>query len=91
MGKRGHAKKQAARFRLLGLASLLSAFAVAWMGGHGYLNVDPDVAVPVGLVLLIAFMVLGAFSLQADTSFIARKPWRSQPQTIDSSICLLEL
>lgn len=87
MGKRGHAKKQAARFCILGLASLLGAFAIAWMGGHGYLNVDPGIAVPVGLVLLIFFMVLGAFSIQADTSFIARKPWRSQPQTIDSNIC----
>lgn len=87
MGTRGHAKKQATRFCILGLVSLLGAFAVAWMGGHGYLNVDPDVAVPAGFVLLIVFMVLGAFSLQADTSFIARKPWRSQPQTIDSNIC----
>ena len=87
MRKRGHAKKQAPRFCILGLASLLGAFAVAWMGGHGYLNVDPNVVVPAGFVLLIAFMVLGAFSLQADTSFIARKTWRSQPQTIDSNIC----
>ncbi len=87
MGKRGHAKKQAARFCILGLASLLGAFTIAWMGGHGYLNVDPNVAVPAGFVLLIVFMVLGAFSLQADTSFIARKSWRNQPQTIDSNIC----
>ncbi len=87
MGKRGQAKKQAAIFCVLGLASLLGAFAVAWMGGHGYINVDPNIAVPVGLVLLIVFMVFGAFSLQADTSFIARKPWGSQPETIDSNIC----
>ena len=87
MGKHGYAKKQAARFCVLGFASLLGAFVVAWMGGHGYINVDPGIAVPVGLVFLIVFMVLGAFSLQADTSFIARKPWRSQPQTIDSNIC----
>ena len=87
MGKRGHAKKRAAGFCIMGLASLLGAFVVAWMGGYGYLNVDPNVAVPAGLVLLIVFMVLGAFSLQADTSFIARKPGRSQLQTIDTNIC----
>jgi hypothetical protein len=87
MGKRGYAKKQAAGFCILGLTSLLGAFVVAWMGGHGYLNVDPGFAVPAGFVLLIGFSLLTIFSLLANVSFVTTKPWRDLMQKIDPSIC----
>jgi len=87
MGKRGHAKKRAARFCVLGLASLLGAFVVAWLGGHGYLNVDSGFAVLVGFIPLIICTTLAIFSLSANVSFVTTKPWRDLMQKIDPSVC----
>jgi len=71
----------------LGVASVLGASAISWIGGTGYLGLDYDVVVLVGFIPLTICTILAIFSLSANVSFVTIKPWRDLMQKIDSNAC----
>ncbi len=61
------------RVLVFGLVVLIVGFAIAWLGGHGYISIQPQFVTGVTLILFSIVFCLAVTTMMAGTSFIARQ------------------
>ncbi|MFW9793374.1 MAG: hypothetical protein ACFFEE_03650 [Candidatus Thorarchaeota archaeon] len=69
-----------------GIIILISGFAIAWLGGYGYLPLDPSFVVGASIVLFFITLILSSSTMMASTSFIARQNTSAVPDSPKNGI-----
>ena len=57
----------------IGIFILIGGFAIAWLGGYGYLPLNPQLVVGVTIALFCLTLMFSSTTMMASTSFIARQ------------------
>jgi len=65
----------------LSLIVLIIGLSLAWLGGYGYLPLDPHLVVPTTIILFFATLLLSVTTMMAGTSFIARQNISTIPKS----------
>jgi hypothetical protein len=71
---------------MFGLVVLIIGFVIAWLGGHGYLPLEPQFVVGATLILFTVVFCLAVTTMMAGTSFIARQKYSTLPDSPEDGI-----